>query len=242
MALGSMEHASASIVFKKVKSAQSCGGEMNHVAEELEAIASCDESATAALWSDNNLDNIEKYCSDAEISYQDTLPEYLAVVKEFLLLEANRLRQKYPLTNTAPAILAIEEYIDGYGLGVNRGKIDCLLRLSDGSIMICDMKRKSWGDNHDGKIQIAGYALAMEKEYHIPVSVGCLVFSSTLPNSGKEPEREIFAINDNYRGEFISMRDKAIQIASGRHLPPIPNNAEWKCKGCDARESCSTIK
>jgi len=242
MAMGSTEHASISIVFNKVKNAQSEGDEMSQVAEELMAIASTDDSVVATLWAENGLDSIEKYCLDSELSYQDALPEFLSVAKKILLMEATRLRQIATSMTIIPSIAAVEEYIDGFPLGMNRGKIDSLLRLSDGTIMICDMKRNSYGDNLDGKAQIAGYALAMEKEYHVPISVGCLVFSSTLSESGQEPHREIFPIDGNLRSEFVTRRDRAIQIASGMCLPPLPPNAERKCKNCDAVGPCHGIQ
>lgn len=241
MALGSIEHASASIVFKKVKAAQLKRIEMCRVAIELEGIASTDENITAALWSENNLENIEKYCFDAELSYQTVIPEFIATARRFLLAEANRLKQPGIFTDDFPGMVAIEDYIDGSALGMNKGKIDALIRLSDDTIIICDMKRKSYGDNLDGKTQIAGYALAMEKEYHIPISVGCLAFSSTLSDNGTEPTREIFAIDNNLRNEFMSRRDQAIQIASGKFLPPFPSNEEWKCKNCEVRKPCHSI-
>jgi CRISPR/Cas system-associated exonuclease Cas4 (RecB family) len=103
------------------------------------------------------------------------------------------------------------------------------------------MKRSSYKDNMDGKTQIAGYAMALEKEYHVPISVGCLVFSSTLTDNGNEPKREIFGLDDKLRADFISRRDNAIKIALGQYLPAFPPNADWKCKNCEAREPCYSI-
>jgi len=241
MALGSIEHASVSITFNKVKTAQSGCENLCQVAEELESLAGSDEEILSLLWSNDNLESIEKYCVDFNYHYQQALPGFLDVVKRLLQKEAFRLRRSESSNNGIPNILAIEEFIDGHYFGMNRGKIDAVLRLPNDCIIICDMKRKGWNDNLDGKSQIAGYALAMEREYHVPINLGCLVFSTTLKDEDFEPKRDIFIIDDKLRKEFISRRDETMKVISQKKAPSMPKNAPWKCKSCGDKVQCDQL-
>jgi CRISPR/Cas system-associated exonuclease Cas4 (RecB family) len=121
MAMGSIEHASIALVFNKVRIARSDGRKISEVADELESIAFDDDSIIAALWSDNDLESIEKYCVDGGFSYQGALPEFVDVAKQFIRIEANRLRGLGPLVDAFPDIIAIEEFVDGTSLGMNKG-------------------------------------------------------------------------------------------------------------------------
>ncbi|MGQ9588618.1 MAG: CRISPR-associated protein Cas4 [Thermoplasmata archaeon] len=134
--------------------------------------------------------------------------------------------------NESPTIRDVERYVEGSGVGLGRGRIDATLMLEDNTIVICDLKKKPYKDNLDSKIQIAGYAIALEKAHKISVSVGCLVFTQpTMSGDAAEPYRELFSLDEGLRKEFLKRTRRAVEIISGQALPPIVSTV-WKCKKC----------
>lgn len=230
---GGIEHAAVAISFKELRSAQQGNQTFDEAAKRLHALVSSEDELNAALWSENALGNVQKLCEQEGLAYDETARDYAGVAREIVKYELSRFKFTFSSTiNESPTIKDVERYIDGSPVGLGKGRIDASLMLKDDTVVVCDLKKKPYKDNLDSKIQIAGYAIALEKAHKISVSVGCLVFSQpTMCGDDAEPTRELFSLDEALRIEFLRRTQRAVEIVSGNEVPPIVDS-RWKCKKC----------
>ena len=230
---GGIEHAAVAISFKELKCAQQGAQTLNEAAHRLRTLVTSEDELNAALWNENAFGNVQKLCEQDSLPYDETVQVYLGVAREIVEYELSRFESIIPTKITeSQTIKDVERYVDGSGVGLGRGRIDATLMLEDDTIVVCDLKKKPYKNNLDSKIQIAGYAIALEKTHKISVSVGCLVFSQpTMSGDVAEPYRELFSLDEALRKEFLRRIHQAAEIISGKDLPPIMSS-KWKCKKC----------
>lgn len=230
---GGIEHAAVAISFKELKSAQQGNETFDEAAERLLAIVSSEDELNAALWNEHALENVQKLCEQEGQAYDATARSYVGIAREIVKYELSRFKFISSSTiDEGPIIKDVERYVDGSPVGLGNGRIDATLMLKDDTVVVCDLKKKPYKDNLDFKVQIAGYALALEKAHKISVSVGCLVFSQpTMSRIDAEPSRELFSLDEALRKEFLRRTHRAVEVVSRQELPPIVNST-WKCKKC----------
>jgi len=145
------------------------------------------------------------------------------------------VRAKYPFLDEEGVVnlvfpFSVELIIDGSFLGLSR-----YLR-ADASWMfgglVYDVKTGYKLEWH--KIQIAGYALAIESFYERPVDVGALIYVNPSPY-GLNIVKDLFLITDNLRSKFIEIRDELQMLLLKNKEPPLPENCP---KSCIFRKYC----
>jgi CRISPR-associated protein Csa1 len=239
MVKGGFMHAATAIAFKELQNGQNKGKNLSDIAKSLFEIGSSVDNIMSILWQEDRFTNIQTFCEQEGHSFDEIIPSYINIAKEMFNYEAQRILSYHEENNRRiPKILDIEEYFDGSPLGLSKGRIDATLMLENRTIVICDLKNKPYKDNIDGKIQIAGYALAMERSLHVPVSIGCLSFPPQRFLDNEEPQRDIFIIDDNLRQDFLSRREHILSIISKGTPPPVPSRMERKCVKCSHYQSC----
>ncbi len=157
---------------------------------------------------------------------------YTVTSIESKLLE---VRAKYPFIDEEGLVnlvfpFSVELVIDGRFLGLSS-----YLR-ADASWMfgglVYDVKTGYKYKWH--KLQIAGYALAIESFYERPVDIGAIIYVNMAPH-GIRVEKELFPITDDLRSRFVELRDELQMMLLKDKEPPLPE----KCpKYCLFRKYC----
>ncbi|MGC8933480.1 MAG: CRISPR-associated protein Cas4, partial [Candidatus Methanodesulfokora sp.] len=81
---------------------------------------------------------------------------------------------------------------------------------------------------------VAGYALAFESFFEMPVDIGCVVYVSEVPE-GLRVSRDFFLITDDLRSRFLEKRDE-LQMMLLKDKEP--NRAERCPKNCLFSDIC----
>lgn len=159
------------------------------------------------------------------------LPEAHAIVRyeadaiEFRLREA---LSQFPRIGTDALVahvlpVTLGQMLDGSFLGLSRHLSTDLLNLGEPTVLniiFNDKKR----DFH--QLTLAGYALVLEAVYEFPVDVGVTVYAN-LEDYRLHIEREFTVLGDEFRMEFIDIRDEKQRMVADE-LDPGP------CEGCGA--------
>ena len=128
-------------------------------------------------------------------------------------LDSVRSRSRYLTIDSivSAVVPVITEFpIDGSLIGLSRAlRIDALLLPS------LLMEIKSRPPKHVFEIALAGYALAMESQYSMPVNYGLLTYVKVRPERKELLVRpKLVMISDQLREEFIEMRDRRKEIVA----------------------------
>ena len=78
------------------------------------------------------------------------------------------------------------------------------------------------------RLYCAGYAIALESVYEIPMDLGCVVYISQI-NGQPTVSRDLFFIGDDLRGWWLEERDKKLEIVAQKKDPGIPNRCYDTC-------------
>ena len=78
------------------------------------------------------------------------------------------------------------------------------------------------------RLYCAGYAIALESVYEIPVEVGCVVYIS-IANDRLRVSRDLFFIGDDVRGWWLEERDKKLEIVAQKKDPGLPQRCYDAC-------------
>jgi CRISPR-associated protein Csa1 len=148
------------------------------------------------------------------------------------------VRAKYPFLNEESLVqiafpVATELAIDGSLLGLSQ-----YLRADAAWIfggILFDVKTDRKEDWH--RIQLAGYALAFESFFEMPVDIGCVVYVSEVPE-GLRVFRDFFLITDDLRSKFLERRDE-LQMMLIRE--DEPKRAERCPKYCLFSDMCGVV-
>lgn len=117
-----------------------------------------------------------------------------------------------------------ERIIDGSRIGLsNRLSIDA---VDPGNILI---EIKTGREEYFHKLALAGYALALESESNLPVDFALLLYmhinTSPIPIVKAKP----ILIADEYRKEFLELRDKAMALIINEKDPGTPRKCHTSC-------------
>jgi len=152
--------------------------------------------------------------------------EYLAISIENKVLE---VKAKYPFLDHEGLVnlvfpFAVELAIDGRFLGLSR-----YLRADASWIfggIVYDVKtgyRQRWH-----RIQVAGYALAIESFYERPVDIGGVIYVSRS-RGGLRIEKDFFPITDDLRSRFLENRDELQMMLLKDKEPPVADKCPKTC-------------
>ncbi|ADV65292.1 type I-A CRISPR-associated protein Cas4/Csa1 [Desulfurococcus mucosus] len=160
--------------------------------------------------------------------------KYIATVIESHLLEA---RSKYPyIDEDSLASLvfpfAIELPIDGSLLGLSPNLRADASWIFGGLVYDIKTGERQWWH----RLQIAGYALAIESFYERPVDIGAVIYVNySSRTGGLRIEKDFFIVSDDLRSRFLEYRDELQMMLAGNKEPPV---AEACPRWCLFREHC----
>lgn len=126
----------------------------------------------------------------------------------------------------AATVPVIAEFpIDGSLIGLSRAlRVDALLPPS----IIVEIKTRSWRREFD--LAVAGYALAMEANYEIPVDHGLLMMVHADPERGEVLVRpKVVVVGDDLRADFIDERDRRREIIEYGADPGVARDCPPEC-------------
>ncbi|ABN69428.1 CRISPR-associated protein, Csa1 family [Staphylothermus marinus F1] len=179
---------------------------------------------------------------DNEVKYISELVENIDAnkIKEFALQVAdwemlriegriNTVKAKYPYIDEEGLVslavpVSLEMPVDGRLLGLSS-----MLRVDASWLpggLIYEIKtgyREKWH-----KLQVAGYALALESIYERPVDIGVVVYVNRAVE-GIRVNRDIFVVSDDLRSRFLEKRDEIQMLLLKGEEPRIPDKCPRKC-------------
>ena len=184
---------------------------------------------------EKELENMRKY---VKLPNEDELRAFCRKVARW---EATRIegklaevRAKYPFLNEESIVqiafpVATELAIDGSLLGLSQYlRVDAAWMFGG---IIFDVKTGKAEEWH--RLQVAGYSLAFESFFEMPIDIGCVVYVSAAPDL--RVSRDFFLITDDLRVKFLEKRDE-IQMMLLRDEEP--KRAEKCPKYCLFSEFC----
>ena len=121
--------------------------------------------------------------------------------------------------------LITEFPINGERLGLSRTlRIDA---LAPPSIII---EVKSRPPNEVFELSLAGYALAFESEYEVPIDYGILLYINVIDNERKIFSRaKLVPISAQLRTAFVEMRDRRTEVIMYEEDPGIAGSCPLEC-------------
>ncbi|WP_373055848.1 CRISPR-associated protein Cas4 [Zunongwangia sp. H14] len=127
-----------------------------------------------------------------------------------------------------------EKWLDQY-LGINglRGKVDEVLKLSDGTYAPLDYKFAQWKDRvyETYKQQLYCYAILIEEVYGGKVEKGFLVYTRS--------KNKLIEVNigENAKSEIRNSMDKMLEVIQGNKFPRA-TRVKKRCVNCTYRNIC----
>lgn len=186
-------------------------------------------------------EDVEKVI-DKELEYIKPLAEKLDVekVREFALRVAKW--EIVRIESRINDVIVKYPYIDGEGL-VNLALPFSLELPIDGRLIgLSSMLRvdaswlpggiiyevKTGYKEYWHKLQVAGYALALESVYERPVDIGVIAYAS-YSGHGIRVSREIFIVSDELRSKFLEKRDDIQMMLMNNKEPKIADKCPRRC-------------
>lgn len=115
--------------------------------------------------------------------------------------------------------IAVQIPIDGFALGLGKA-------VADGVALNAVVEFK-FGPSQNVERALAGYALAIEAEYGVPVDFGIAVTISV--NSHVEYRAQVYPLGDEARRAFLEARDDAVDIVQTGRDPGVAPNCPKFC-------------
>jgi CRISPR-associated protein Csa1 len=122
----------------------------------------------------------------------------------------------------------VEHKVDGRLLGLSGLlSVDCYDYLHG---IIFDLKylRPTSRPEPWRRLYIAGYAIALESVYEIPIDVGCVVYISQA-HGQLAVSKDLFFISDDIRSWWIEERDRKLEIIAQKKDPGFPKKCYDAC-------------
>ncbi len=118
----------------------------------------------------------------------------------------------------------VEFPVDGALVGLSNSlRIDAFVPFIP---LIAEMKSGKYRYSHE--LSLAGYALAVESQYEVPVDFGYLCYVNVTEKEVKS-NCKLIPISDALRSEFLEVRDKGLGILDSGVDPGVANDCEKEC-------------
>jgi len=162
---------------------------------------------------------------EEEAVYAKVLWDYITNVYS---AELDRVRSKFSgLTKDSLVSQVVPFYVefpvDGSLLGLTNLRVDAFIPHLP---LIAEMKTGRYRYIHE--VALAGYALAIESQYEIPVDYGYLCYVSVTEKEVKN-NCKLVPISNTLRSEFLDLRDKGQDIIDKGVDPGIAKDCEKEC-------------
>jgi CRISPR-associated protein Csa1 len=183
-----------------------------------------DGNKLKTLMTDEFYSFLKKYEDQAD--YVKTLWDYITNIYS---AELDRVRSKFfNLTEDSLVSSVVPFYVeypvDGSLVGLSSSlRIDAFVPFIP---LIAEMKTGKYKYSHE--LQLAGYALAFESQYEIPIDFGYLCYVNVDEKEVKS-NCKLIQISNSLRSEFLDKRDKALEIMDNVIDPGIANDCEKEC-------------
>jgi len=118
----------------------------------------------------------------------------------------------------------VEFPVDGSLIGLQQNiRVDAFVPSIQ---LIAEMKTGKYRRAHE--LSLAGYALAVESQYEIPIDFGYLCYVSVYGGS-VNPNCRLMQITDSLRSEFLEVRDRVAQAIEDGMDPGLPKKCDNNC-------------
>ena len=142
----------------------------------------------------------------------------------------DRFRSRSPFMSvdglaTMVVPMTVEYPVDGSLIGLSRTlRIDAVLPPA----ILVELKTRTV--KHDHEVAMAGYALAYESQYEVPINYAIIV-NLRFDRSWRDFKlyERIVRISDDLRDEFIERRDKIMRIVAEGIDPGLPDRCDRYC-------------
>ncbi|WP_369610200.1 type I-A CRISPR-associated protein Cas4/Csa1 [Sulfurisphaera javensis] len=163
--------------------------------------------------------------SEEEAPYAKVLWDYITNIYSS---ELDKVRSKFSnLLRDAIVSQVVPFYvefpIDGSFLGLGNLRVDAFVPHLP---LIAEMKTGKYRYTHE--LALAGYALAIESQYEIPIDFGYLCYVNVSEKDVKN-NCKLIPITDSLRSEFLDLRDKGQEVLDKGIDPGIAKDCEKDC-------------
>ncbi|ARM74583.1 type I-A CRISPR-associated protein Cas4/Csa1 [Acidianus manzaensis] len=168
------------------------------------------------------------YDFSKNMTYVETSKILWDYITDIYAAEVNKVRGKLYLTRDSMVSLVIPFYvefpIDGSAIGLQQAiRADAFIPSIQ---LIAEMKTGKFRHAHE--LALAGYSLAYESQYEIPMDFGYLCYVNV--DDGKVMNNcRLIPINDSLRTEFLEERDKALESIDKNVDPGLPKKCDNEC-------------
>lgn len=172
------------------------------------------------------MNNVENLDTDKLKKFAKNIAEWEALRIESRI---NDVRVKYPYIDEEGLVsltlpFSLEMPVDGKLIGLSS-----MLRVDaswlPGGIVF---EIKTGYHEYWHKLQVTGYALALESVYERPIDIGVIVYVSQAGENIRV-SRDIFIISDDLRSGFLEKRDEIQMLLTRKIEPEIPKKCPGKC-------------
>ncbi len=116
-----------------------------------------------------------------------------------------------------------EHHVDGSMLGLSQNlRVDAF-----GEGVVVEIKYGKPMDFH--RLALAGYALALEANYEVPVNYGIIIYVNGVPEAQPRISAKPYYLSTSLRKFFIDERDEVIDLLLSEREPPKPLNCPESC-------------
>ncbi|QGA53967.1 type I-A CRISPR-associated protein Cas4/Csa1 [Sulfolobus sp. E5-1-F] len=166
-----------------------------------------------------------KDLKDEDAKYAKVLWDHITNIYS---AELDRVRSRFTnLTRDSLVSQVVPFYVefpvDGSFLGLTNLRVDAFVPHLP---LIAEMKTGKYRYAHE--LSLAGYALAIESQYEIPIDYGYLCYVNVTDRDVRS-NCKLVPISDAIRSEFLDMRDKAQDIMDKGIDPGIAKDCERDC-------------
>ncbi|BDC18763.1 type I-A CRISPR-associated protein Cas4/Csa1 [Acidianus sp. HS-5] len=199
-----------------------------------EAYASAVENIKRLIYENGDIDGsrLRTLMTDEFYNLKVDLPELGKAIWDYATsvysAELDKVRSKPFLRRESLVSLVVPfhvEYpVDGSLIGLQSSlRMDAFIPLLP---LIAEMKTGSYKRDHE--LALAGYALAFESQFEVPVDLGYLCYVNVI--QGKVVDNcRLIVIGDSLRQEFIELRDRGLRAIDDNVDPGLAKKCSNEC-------------
>ncbi|MFN3804747.1 MAG: type I-A CRISPR-associated protein Cas4/Csa1 [Pyrobaculum sp.] len=161
-------------------------------------------------------DVADEFRPKAEVLYRHVAARLLG---EHAYVVASGLARSRDAAAFYVAPMATNVAIDGSPLGLS-------YVVPDG-ITVGAVVEFKFGPSQNVDVALAGYAMAVEAEYNVPIDYG--IYVNIFVNNTVEYRTYVYYLNDQVRQKFLQMRDRAIEIVTSKRDPGVAESCSKYC-------------
>ena len=169
-------------------------------------------------------DLVLKVVSERDVS-DESIREWLVDVAEYiavqLIADASWSMVGCGVGSFMPWVSEVR--VDGTFIGLSKDlRIDAIV---NGNVIV---EFKVTKPNPSYRLALAGYALALESNWEVPIDYGLLIYINGVGGKPKVTIEPVYISND-LRRDFLEVRDEVIDMMLSERKPPVAHNCPPSC-------------